>query len=221
MIKTKILIVEDEPIISACLQEDINASEEFVVIGAVESIAKAKTFQPSKYQILLLDLNLTDGHGTELLHFLNQHTERPKVLILSGLGDEQTVLNAVTQGADGYLLKDAAPAEIILSLKNLMAGESASSPSVTRILMDALRQQDSNSKKSRALATELSKALSPRELDVLNLLARGNSYQQMADQLGITYNTVSHYVKQLYVKLEVRSKNEAIYKAMSDGIIHL
>jgi len=221
-INNKILIVEDDAIIRSCLVEDIQSAAGFSVIGAVDSIAQAKSFPPASYQILLLDLNLTDGHGLELLQFLNSYPLRPRVLILSVLGDEKTVLQVIEEGADAYLLKDATPAEIIASLESVLAGDSASSPPITKILVDSVKQ---HRRPQQAVSTNtiaaLAVRLSPRELDVLKLLAHGNSYQQMADELGITYNTVSYYVKQLYGKLEVRSKNEAIYKAVSDGLIRI
>ena len=216
--KIKVVIVEDEPIVRACLVEDINQSDEFCVVAAVDSVAQAKAIAPASYAILLLDLNLSDGHGNEILLFLSELKDRPKVLILSSLGDKQTVLNSVAAGADGYLLKDSSTAEVLQSLHNVINGESASSPSVTKILIDALRLQAH----APGLADAKSaKILAPRELDVLKLLARGKSYQQTADEMGVAYSTVSHYVKQLYHKLNVRSKNEAIYKAISDGLIHL
>ena len=221
----RVLIVEDDVVIRSCLVEDINAAPGFSVVGEVGSIAQAKLFSTASYQIVLLDLNLTDGHGLELLNYLNKKLYCPKVLILSALGDQQSVLQAIEEGADGYLLKDATPSEIIRGLQNVMAGESVASPTVTKVLMNNLRSSRAASDPKPQLEpvqpSRLLNTLSPRELDVLKLLALGKSYKQMALDLGVTYNTVSHYVKQLYNKLEVGSKNEAIYKAVSDGIISI
>ena len=217
----RVLIVEDDPVIRSCLVADINKTDNFAVVGACNSVASALRHDFASYDILLLDLNLIDGSGFEILKQLRQAEPKPKVLVLSVLGDDDSILKAIEQGADAYLLKDSSPEEVILSLEKLISGESHNSQDVIKAMFQAVRNQGVRPiTPARRREGDSDINLSPREYDALTLLATGLSYQQMADEMGVTYHTAAQYVKQVYTKLGVRSKNEAIYKAIGDGILY-
>jgi DNA-binding NarL/FixJ family response regulator len=169
--------------------------------------------------LLLLDIGLPDGCGLDLLPRIPAGTA---VLVISAIGDEATVVRAIEQGAAGYLLKDARPKDLIEAIEAVLNGGAPISPGVAAYLLRRLRVQARNGVPDRAETrlsprSEALESLTARETDVLRVLTRGYSYEESAALLGITRNTVGQHVKQIYSKLAVNSRSEAVFQAIQAG----
>jgi DNA-binding NarL/FixJ family response regulator len=137
---------------------------------------------------------------------------RTEVLVISVMGDESSVLAAIEAGAAGYLLKDSTDAGMLAGIHQVLEGGAPLSPSIAVHLMRRLKQP--------ATVTAVGDTgLTPRETEILRLIAKGLSYDEVAEVLGLRYNTVASYAKELYRKLHVHSRAEAVYEAMQLGLV--
>jgi DNA-binding NarL/FixJ family response regulator len=166
-------------------------------------------------------LGLPDGNG---LNVVAAFSKRAAVIVFTVLGDEESVTEAIERGASGYLLKDAAPDEIVNAIRNVLEGGAPLTPSVAAHLLRKMRKQDEQTSAAPSAASGSAglvglSALTPRERDVLMALARGYSYDEAAHVLHISRHTVGHHVKQIYSKLAVNSRSQAVFEAMQAGWI--
>ena len=177
------------------------------------------------FDVLLLDLGLPDGRGTELLPLLRAPGRTCVVIAFTVFDDEANVTEAIAAGVDGYALKTVDAQVLFDTLDSATRGESPISPAVAGFLFKRLRRAE-----RAAVAVPVPAGPGPelglmqltsRERDVLEALARGVSYREAADTLGMSINTLSHHVKNLYPKLAATSRSEAIYHAVREGIIRL
>ncbi len=169
--------------------------------------------------VLLTDLALPDGHGLALLKHLARTRPTTEVLVVSVFGDEDTVIACVEAGAVGYIQKDSTPADVAQVIVGAKHGESPISPMIARKLLDRLRQQGVRGEPQPADATITTLELTPRECDVLELIARGYSYAEIARLQDITKHTVQSHIKNLYSKLAVHSRGEAVFEASRMGLL--
>ena len=135
------------------------------------------------------------------------------LLIVTSFGDRETVVSAITAGADGYLLKDSAPVELLDGIRATLDGGAPISAAAAVYLLERLRKE--SPLVEQAVAEE--DGLSEREVELLNLFARGLSYKEAAALMGISPLTVGNYVKTIYSKLAVHSRSEAVYEALKTG----
>ncbi|MDJ0654514.1 MAG: response regulator transcription factor [Xanthomonadales bacterium] len=207
-----LLIVEDDGLLRNRLIEtlrDVTAPDR---LFACASLAEARQLQASHLpKIILLDVGLPDGNGLELL--VDQHalSEPPLVVILTGFSDEETIVKAIRLGARGYLLKQDSGTSISQALQQIVDGIPPLSPSVAQCIMTHIRDDTPSADKPGVLP--------PRQQLTLKLLARGLTYREIAEDMEITFNTVSTYAQEIYNKLAVRSRGEAVHKAREMGII--
>ncbi len=162
-----------------------------------------------KVDLLITDLGLPDGDGTELIRETRARWPDVDIVVFTVFGDEARVVQAIRCGATGYLLKDDNENEMLQAIAALRNGEAPISPGIARFLIKALQQPEA----------ELEEPFTPREADVLRLAAKGFSNREIADLLEISANTVASHTKQIYQKLAVNSRNEAIYEAMRLGVL--
>ncbi|MEP0189995.1 MAG: response regulator transcription factor [Erythrobacter sp.] len=177
--------------------------------GAIGQLRSGKT-----PDLCLVDLDLPDGRGSDFVAKLTQ-TSQAKALILTVLGDRESVMTGFSAGAHGYLLKDTEPPQVVQHMQDTIAGASPISAQVSTYLLDHYLKNQSKTSD----ATDPIDALTKREVDVLTLFAKGLSYRETAEALGISAHTVNDYVKSVYSKLSVNSRNEAVYEAMQLGWI--
>lgn len=172
--------------------------------------------------LCLVDLDLPDGNGAEFVAALTQNSSA-KALILTVLGDRESVMAGFSAGAHGYLLKDAEADQIIRHIHDTAAGANPISAQVSTHLLDHyLRHQNAApTQKSVELTDGVDVALTKREVEVLTLFAKGLSYKETAQALEISPHTVNDYVKSIYGKLAVSSRNEAVFEALQLGWIKL
>ncbi len=210
-----ILVVEDdEPTreyIAATLRDDDSVAN--VRSAPTFSLAMAElTSDPP--DVMLVDLGLPDGSGIDLILHAREHSPPTLSMVITVFGDEASLIGALEAGARGYLLKSEGPADLRESVAQLVAGGAPITPAIASFL---LRRFDSSPHPSGA--TEQESSLSPREQEVLELIVKGFSNQDVADELGISRHTATSHVRSIYRKLEVKSRSAAVYEALSRGII--
>ena len=168
-------------------------------------------------RVLLTDLQLPDGHGVDLIREVRRRNPDTEIMVISELGDEETVISAITVGATGYILKDAFPSDIAATVRDLVAGHSPISASIARFIV---RRTQASVEPPRGPEIDTAR-LTPREIDILWGIAKGFSYAEIATNLGMSRQTVPGHIKSIYRKLEVHTRGEAVFEAVQQGLIKL
>src|SRR5882672_11612279 len=211
-----ILLVEDDPPTLWRLQDALTKAGFDVVAAATLAEARASLARRIPL-VLLTDLQLPDGHGVELIRETRQRFPDTEIMVISILGDEESVISAITVGPTGYLLKDAFPTDIAATVRDLVAGHSPISASIARFIV---RRTQNNPEPPPGPALNTAK-LTPREIDILWGIAKGFSYAEIAGHLGLSRQTVPGHIKSIYRKLEVHTRGEAVFEAVQQGLIKL
>jgi len=208
-----ILLVDDHPMLRKGVAQLISLEDNLAVIAEAssgdEAISLAIKHTPD---LILLDLNMKGLSGIDTLIALKRAEVTSKIVIFSVSDSESDVLQAIKFAADGYLLKDSEPEELIEKINHAIAGEFVISNPLTQILARSLRPA---SKKLSPL-----ESLTQRELENLKLIASGKSNKDIANKLGITEATVKVHVKNLLKKLKLKSRVEAAVWAIEHKISH-
>lgn len=210
----QILIVEDDVTTQNWLTSVLQ-SMPTVQVHCRSTVAEAKSWlQLHRPDIVLTDLGLPDGSGTEVIECAVRLHPQCEVLVISIFGDEAHVVAAIEAGASGYLLKDSSFDDLGEQLQHLREGGSPLSPQIARTLIRRHRTPASDMPATPEVrpGPGSAQALTARELEVLTFIAKGFSYQEGADMLGVSANTVRTYVKRIYQKLSVNSRSEAVYE---------
>jgi DNA-binding NarL/FixJ family response regulator len=160
--------------------------------------------------VILLDLRLPGMSGLDALPYFKEYTPHSKVIILTQSDEEADVLLAITLGASGYLLKSASIRDILSGIKTVVKGGATLDPSVAKFILENLQ--------NRLPKEKVKIELSPRELEILDLLSQGFVKKQIAEQLDIGYSTVDTHVGHIYEKLQVKNAPAAVGKAFRMGI---
>jgi DNA-binding NarL/FixJ family response regulator len=208
-----VIVVEDEARTRRRFAAVVASNQALTLAGVAGSLVEATALLDRALpDLVLLDLGLPDGTGVSLIHRLAREGAATEVLVISVMGDEASVMAAIEAGASGYLLKDASDAEVLAAIQQVFEGGAPLSPSIAVHLMRRLKRP------ARGPAWS-DTGLTPREAELLRLIAKGLTYDEVADVLGLRYNTVASYAKVLYRKLHVHSRAEAIYEAMQMGLV--
>jgi len=211
-----ILLVEDDPPTLWRLQDALVKAGFDVAAAATLGEARA-SLAARVPRVLLTDLQLPDGHGVDLIREVRQRHPATEIMVISALGDEETVISAITVGATGYILKDAFPSDIAATVRDLVAGHSPISASIARFIV---RRTQVQAEPPRGPEIDTAK-LTPREIDILWGIAKGFSYAEIATNLGMSRQTVPGHIKSIYRKLEVHTRGEAVFEAVQQGLIKL
>lgn len=217
----RVAILEDDPGVLRSTVQTLGASARYRLAWQAESLSLARAQLHLPFDLLLLDLGLPDGRGVELIPAARAAAPQAAIVAFTVFDDASNVIEAVEAGVDGYLLKSADAETLLETLASAAAGESPISPAVAGILLRRLRRQESAEPRALPPKQDRLMALTARERDVLEALARGLSYREVAELLGMRVNTVSHHVKNLYPKLASNSRSEAIFNAVREGILRL
>lgn len=207
-----ILLVDDHPMLRKGVAQLISLEDNLNVVGEVNSGDEAIMFA-IKYipDLILLDLNMKGLSGIETLSALKRANTSAKVVIFSVSDNETDVLQALKFNADGYLLKDSEPEELIEKINLAIAGEFVISEPLTQILAKSLRPQAKTE-------TNIMQTLTQRELENLKQIASGKSNKEIARKLGITEATVKVHNKNLFKKLGLKSRVEAAMWAVEHKV---
>jgi DNA-binding NarL/FixJ family response regulator len=216
VIPLRVLLVEDEPTTRSHLAAAVRSHEGMRLAAEAASVAEAlAALDREQPQVVLVDLGLPDGSGLDVIRAAAARSPAPDVMVISVFGDEKTVLAAIEAGAGGYLLKDGAGRDIAESILRLVAGEAPISPAIAVHLIRRLRPKP----EAPAARVPEDSLLTDREMDVLELVAKGLSYEEIGDTLQLRYNTIASYTKGIYRKLAVRSRGEAVFEARQLGLL--
>jgi len=211
---TSVLVVEDEPEFLRQYCEAITREPGFHLTGAVTTLAAALALiEQSVPDVLVVDLGLPDGNGTDLIRRAAKNRPDCDALVVTVFGDDQHVIDAIEAGATGYLLKDSPPGELARCIRELRAGGAPISPSIARRLLARMRAPAG--KPAEAGASPLTE----REAEILQLVAKGLSFADVSGALGISAHTVVAHVKKIYRKLSVHSRGEAVFEATQLGLL--
>lgn len=208
----RIVIIEDDPVVRQYFLRIIATEPGYDIIGMAPDLAAGRALIRLKPDLFLMDIGLPDGNGFDLVPEIKAACPA-KALIISSFGDRDTVVRALSAGADGYLLKDSTPAQILDAIAITLDGGAPVSPAAAVYLLELLRQPLT---KVEPVTTSVPDArLTAREAELLSAFAEGQSYKEAARTLGISPHTVGNHVKSIYRKLEVNSRSEAIRAAGS------
>lgn len=213
-------LVEDDPHVRSHLVALLAAAPEFEIVGEAGSVAGSEAVIGLRPDLLILDLGLPDGSGIDVIHRIRRDAALSdcRILVLTLFSDERRVLDALSGGADGYLLKDTADEIFVREIFATLAGAAPISSAAAAHLLRRVRSREVI---PTAVTSPGSHELTVREVQLLQLLAKGLSYKESAVMMGISPNTVADHIKRIYRKMGVNSKGEAVFEAVASGVIKL
>ncbi|MGW3656961.1 response regulator [Streptomyces sp. NPDC005151] len=223
----RVIIVDDQAMVRAGFAALLSAQSDIDVVGEApdgrQGIEVSRNVHPD---VVLMDVRMPEMDGLaaarELLNPPVGVVHRPKVLMLTTFDVDDYVYEALRAGASGFLLKDAPPADLISAVRVVAAGEALLAPSVTRrLIADFARQRPGGSGaggRSDAVALRLN-GLTPRETEVLELIARGLSNQEIAGRLVLAEQTVKTHIGRVLAKLDLRDRAQAVIFAYESGLV--
>jgi DNA-binding NarL/FixJ family response regulator len=215
-----IVIVEDEPEFRRRFAQIIESEPSMKLVGVAANRREAQAIlDKEEYDVLLIDLGLPDGNGIELIKQVSQKKPEADIMVVTVFGDEQHVVSSIEAGATGYILKDSTPADVISCIRLLRAGGSPVSPVVARSVLRAIRNRMGTTSPAARASQPENNPLSARETEILQLLAKGMSFNEIGEILGISPHTVTAHIKKIYRKLAVHSRGEAVYEATQMGLL--
>jgi len=201
-----IAIVEDLDVVRNGLKDFISLSTDFIVIGSFKTGEEALEHLPEiKPDIVIMDINLPGMNGIECIRQVKDKSPGTQFMMFTVYENDDKVFEALKAGASGYLLKNTGLLHIAESVKELHEGGSPMSANIARKMVNLFRDNDKQN--------PFLDLLSNREKEILQLLAKGLLYKEIAEQLGITTGTVRIHIHKIYEKLHVQNRTEAINKA--------
>ncbi len=207
----RLVIVEDQATILVQQRRLLEGFDELQVVGTARDGARAlQLIESERPDVVLLDLGLPDIDGIEVTRQIRVRWPEIEVLIFTIFDDEARVLEAVRAGASGYLLKGMTADRIVEALRDVCSGGSVIQPRLARSLLRRLQRKGVEDPVVR---------LTPRETEVLTLIAKGLNNRAVAETLGVSRATVRTHLEHIYGKLEVSNRTEAVTEAIRQGII--
>jgi DNA-binding NarL/FixJ family response regulator len=197
-------IVEDDAGVRATLAELINGSPGFRCVSQHPTAEHALQEIPKENpSVVLMDINLPGLSGVDCVRRLKPLLPQTQIIMLTVYQNTEHIFNALAAGASGYLLKQTPPAELLAAIRDVHGGGSPMSSHIARKIVQSFQQP-------APAARAGTHSLSPREAEVLDLLAKGYLYKEIADKTGLTYATVHTHIRHIYEKLHVRSRAQAV-----------
>lgn len=211
--KIKVAIFEDNKGLRQGLYQLINGSDGFQCVGAFEDCLNLlQDIEQSKPDVVLMDIQMPGINGIEAVRILREKHPHLKILMQTIFEDSEKIFQSILAGASGYILKNTSPARILDFIKETFDGGGPMSPSVaTKVLKMVASQSPSD-----GIVTF---DLSEREREILSCLVKGMSYKLIADACSISIDTVRGHIRNIYEKLHVHSKSEAVAKAIRGKIV--
>jgi len=209
----RVVVADDHPIVRSGICNELARHSDIQVIGEAvngdDALALATSLRPN---VLLLDINMPGLQAAKVVRHLREQLPMLRVVVLSAYVDEEHVIALLSAGARGYVLKDEKPTTIVDAMRMTMLGTLWLSPMVAQTLSQAV---------GRTAEDAPEKTLTPRELEVLRMMARGMDNQKIAESLSVTEATVKFHVGHIYDKLGVKSRITAVLYAMRRGLVDL
>jgi DNA-binding NarL/FixJ family response regulator len=221
-VPVRVLIVEDDAVTRRSLCLAIESEPALALAAAFENVKLTLDWlEQNSTDILLTDLGLPDGSGIEIIQRCVQLYPDCDIMVLTMSSDEDKVLACIEAGAGGYILKGARAFDIVRALLDLHAGGSPISPPIARKVLARLQTKKNRRSSQFELDNPAAGVLTRRETAILDLIARGDSYGEVAKLLSVSVGTVQTHVKNIYGKLSVHSRGEAVYEAQRRGLLQV
>jgi DNA-binding NarL/FixJ family response regulator len=213
MANIKVALCEDNEEFRESLMQFIDDSPGFSVVCSCSSaddiIELIQQYEPD---VILMDIDMPGINGIKATELVKSHFPEINVLILTVYEDDQKIFDAILAGATGYLLKKTAPSRILESITEVQQGGASMSASIVKKVISFFNQKD--------VAGANDYTLSPRELTILQCLVNGDSYKMIADHCNISMGTVRSHINNIYKKLHINSKSEAVAKALKEKLVN-
>jgi len=208
----KTAVVEDMKDIREGLTTLINFTNGFRCTGSYRSMEEALArLEADVPDVLLSDIGLPGMSGIEGIRIIKERFPQMQIIMLTVYDDDDRIFDALCAGASGYLLKRTPPAKLLESIREAMSGGAPVSPEVASRVIRFFREFHNPEREDYQLT--------PHEIRLLKLLTEGYNYQTAAEKLGVSYNTIKFHVRNIFDKLQVHSKSEAVVKAMRDRLV--
>jgi len=211
----RVLVVDDHPMWRDAVARDLEAAGYAVVATAGEGRQAVRIAASVRPDVVVLDLQLPDLHGVDVIRGLLAVREDIRVLVLSASGEQQDVLDAVKAGAGGYLVKSAGAEELLDAVARIAAGDTVFTPGLAGLVLGEFRRLAAT---PGAGADSNLPKLTERETEVLRLVAKGLSYKQIAERLSLSHRTVQNHVQNTLGKLHLRNRVELVRYAIEHGL---
>ena len=209
---TRVMVVDDHPMWRDSVARDLTEAG-YDVVAAVGEGAQAVRVAPAvRPEVVVLDLQLPDLSGVEVIGSLVAWNPAVRVLVLSASGEHQDVLDAVKAGAAGYLVKSAAREEFLDAVARTLQGDAVFTPGLAALLLGEYRRL------AATPAREEAPRLTERETEILRLVAKGLSYRQIAERLVLSHRTVQNHVWNTLTKLQLHNRVELVRYAIEQGL---
>jgi DNA-binding NarL/FixJ family response regulator len=214
----RLLLVDDDPLVRSALSLMLGGQADHDVVGEAangrEGVELARRLRPD---VVLMDVRMPVMNGLEATRELHADPDPPRVIVLTTFDADEHVLGAIAAGADGFLLKDTSPPDIVAAIRQVADGEAMLSPSVTRTLIRRVREASSRDRSGAA--EELLTRLTRRELDVALAVGRGLSNAEIAAELHLSVPTVKAHVSRLFDKLEATNRVQIAICVHDAGLV--
>lgn len=212
----KVALVDDNTFLLKTTQEKLSFFDDLTIkiIAFNGQEILDKLDENSNVDIVLMDIEMPVMNGIEATLQVKNKYPNIKILVLTVFDDDENIFNVIKAGADGYLLKEITPNDLYQGIQETLNGGAAMSPSIAFKTLKLLRNPQDFENKS-----ELDFKLSPREIEVLEHLSKGLSYNAIAQNLFLSPSTVRKHIENIYIKLQVHNKLEAVEKARNNNLI--
>jgi DNA-binding NarL/FixJ family response regulator len=217
-----VLIVEDDPVTRKTLCLAVESEPALRLLAAFDSVRSSLDWLETQgADVLMTDLGLPDGSGVEVIHACAQRYPDTDIMVVTMSSDEASVLACIEAGASGYVLKDAGSMDIARAVLDLHAGGAPMSPVIARMVLAKVRDGKKTTTVTHAAQSTAAASLTKREAAILDLIAQGDSYGEVAKLLSVSVGTVQTHIKNIYGKLAVHSRGEAVFEAHRRGLLQL
>ncbi|MES2286147.1 MAG: response regulator transcription factor [Bacteroidota bacterium] len=213
----KIVLVDDSAQLKSTLVRNLSFFKEIDILYTAENGAELfeKLKANSEFpEVILMDIDMPVMNGIQATLELHKlFGESVKVIMLTVFDDDDKIFDAILAGATGYLIKDETTAKIVDAIKNIVDGGAPMSPNIALKTIDLIKRKNSEAVKKNVVVSPQNYNLTPREVEVLELLSIGKTYKKIADQLFVSDKTIKKHIENIYNKLHVNSKMEAVFLA--------
>jgi DNA-binding NarL/FixJ family response regulator len=217
-----VLIVEDDAVTRKSLCLAIESEPALKLLAAFDSVKPSLAWlETQSANVLMTDLGLPDGSGIEIIHACAQRYPDTDIMVVTMSSDEASVLACIEAGASGYVLKDVGGGmDLARAVLDLRAGGAPMSPVIARMVLAKVRDGKKEIT-ANAAQTASTTSLTKREAAILDLIAQGDSYGEVAKLLSVSVGTVQTHIKNIYGKLAVHSRGEAVFEAHRRGLLQI
>lgn len=212
MDKTSILIVDDHPFFRRGIRSLLESLPDFEVVGeAADGQAAVRLAGDLQPDLILMDLQMPGGSGLEAIQAIQNESASARILVVTLFEDDDSVFSALRAGARGYLLKDAEDDEMVRAMRAVANNEAIFSPAIANRVLSYFAMRP-------ALPKTIFPSLTDRERVILELIAQGDTNRRIAEKLSLSQKTVSNYVSNIFTKLQVAGRAQAIIQARQAGL---